>query len=174
MRTAAPQIQLQPFTAADAHEAAAVFSLAFADDPIEQMMCVEVSAEQKRGIRAEEYQRGLELPGAHVVKAVDTAAGGKLVGAAGFLGAGGLQWMFPVREGAAEMERHIHDLMTERREKVLQGQWGDVWGKSCCPSHILSMHVLMIHRGVPAVCTPGLPAPENWEGDAAVGANEGG
>jgi hypothetical protein len=129
MRAAAPKTQLEPFTAADAHEAAAVFSLAFADDPVERVMCSEVSAEQKRVIRAEEYQRGLELPGAHVVKAVDTTDG-KLIGAVGFLGSGGLQWMLPLREGAEDTERRINATVAERREKVLQGQWNDVWGES--------------------------------------------
>ena len=138
MRAAVPKTQLQPFTAADAHEAAAVFSLAFADDPIERVMCSEVSAEEKRAIRTEEYQRGLDLPGAHVVKAVD-AADGKLVGAVGFLGAGGLQWTLPPREGAEETERIINTTVAKHREKVLQGKWDDVWGESfldVCPSHL--------------------------------------
>jgi hypothetical protein len=171
MRSAAPKTQLQPFTAADAHEAAAVFSSAFADDPVEKVMCSEVSAERKRAIRAEEYERGLELPGAHVIKAVDVA-NGKLVGAVGFLGAGGVQWVLPPREGAGETERRINMAVAERRENVLQGQYDDIWGKS--PLDIPSVCAyLTACRGIPAVCTPELPAPRDWKGDATVGTCEG-
>jgi hypothetical protein len=172
MRSAAPKTQLQPFTAADAHEAAAVFSSAFADDPVEKVMCSEVSAERKRAIRAEEYERGLELPGAHVIKAVDVA-NGKLVGAVGFLGAGGVQWVLPPREGAGETERRINMAVAERRENVLQGQYDDIWGKS--PLDIPSVCAyLTACRGIPAVCTPELPAPRDWKGDATMGTCEGG
>jgi hypothetical protein len=172
MRAAAPKTQLQPFAAADAHEAAVVFSLAFADDPVEKVMCSEVSAEQKCAIRAEEYERGPELPGAHVIKAVDVA-NGKLVGAVGFIDAGGLQWMLPPREGAGEMERGINMAVAERREKVLQGQYNDVWGKFL-PGLPSICAYLIDCRGIPAVCTPGLPAPRDWKGDATMGTCEGG
>jgi hypothetical protein len=172
MRVTAPKTQFQPFAAADAHEAAVVFSLAFADDPVEKVMCSEVSAEQKRAIRAEEYERGLELPGAHVIKAVDVA-NGKLVGAVGFIGAGGIQWMLPPHEGAGETERRINMAVAERREEVLQGQYDDVWGKFL-PGLFSVCEYLIACRGIPAVCTPGLPAPRDWKGDATMGACEGG
>ncbi|ORY12158.1 acyl-CoA N-acyltransferase [Clohesyomyces aquaticus] len=132
------QIKLLPFTHEDALPAAHMYARAFSTDVLQNAMfppspsTSDHDVTQELHWRTSIYQRALQLPTLHHVKAVDSTTG-QLIGAAGYFGPGGLQWQVPADADDALPEncnRDVRDTVTavmrEKRESVLKGDY-NVW-----------------------------------------------
>ena len=137
----ATNIKLLPFTKEDAEATATLFERAFEHDGIRRAIMPpdklnpEDPLEERRW-RVRLYEEALKIPGHRIVKAVDEAAGGRTIGAAGYFGPGGFQWEEDVKAKEAlpghwdlKMQEVAIDIIKEKRGLVLKGDY-NVWGKA--------------------------------------------
>ncbi|KAF2133948.1 acyl-CoA N-acyltransferase [Dothidotthia symphoricarpi CBS 119687] len=117
-------IILQPFEPQDATEAAILYDLAFATSEARYVMQDPSKVEEERTMRAASFEQACTMSITRLVKAVDMSASGKIVGAAGFFVAGGLQWMMSTPPDGDRTD--FSAVVAEEREKVLRGDY-NMW-----------------------------------------------
>ncbi|CAI6341701.1 unnamed protein product [Periconia digitata] len=130
-------IELQPVTAEDAEPLAILFERCFATDVLNLVAKPPHRIDpshplEEREWRILQYQLASQVPTSHLVKAIDVKNGGKIIGAAGFFGPGGIQWSMKGSDGKggnidipSHWDRNFRAFFDkcqeEARESVLRG-----------------------------------------------------
>ncbi|KAF2645482.1 hypothetical protein P280DRAFT_465310 [Massarina eburnea CBS 473.64] len=137
-------VSLQPFTTADAPALAILFERCFATDELRLTAKPPHKTNpsdplEERRWRICQYTLALQIPGNHIVMAVDESAERKIIGVAGFFGPGGIQWTIKGPDGGnavgeavpshwdMDMKARIDEVVDKAREEALKGDY-NVWG----------------------------------------------
>jgi GNAT superfamily N-acetyltransferase len=93
--------------------------------------------------RTQVYAMAAGLPNARVFKAIDSGQGERIVGAAGYFGPGGMQWIMGEQmtdSGEVQLpsnfdlqkKKIVEDILKGKRNEILKGDY-NVWGKRWIP-----------------------------------------
>ncbi|KAF2265664.1 acyl-CoA N-acyltransferase [Lojkania enalia] len=169
-------INLEPFFSQDAEPTAILYEKAFANDGIRHSIFPPTLSNPsdplaERHWRTQLFEMALAIPSAHIVKAVDFR-NGKIVGAAGFFGPGGIQWDTEAQAEAAGVslsnmpfcdagkKKQYDDIVKQKRSKVLKDD-REVWELA----HVFvdpgyqgrGIGKALLERGIKLADTDGLP-----------------